>query len=708
MTNRFRLSSASALTLVTVKTANDAALACLSAIAQHLGRPITLADLRRQFAAPATGFTAATLSRIGQAIGVRLEAVRTDRLPERELAPPMIAQCGSAWVMVLRRCGNDVALWDPIKGERTVRLGELSSSVILVATPIVGFTTPEVRRRVQLSAVWPNLRIIWERLGQVLLLSVILQLLAFVAPLQMQFIVDRALASGSTELLNIIALGFGGLIALQVCVEYVRQRVSFSVGQIASYHMMSSVIRHLVHLPVRYFESRSLGDILSRTGSTRTIQDTLSRGVIAAGLDGVMALGSLAIMLVYSPTLTGVVVAGVVALFTLQWLAFPGQRALMEQEVNARAVEQSVLMEQIRAVRTIKTAGAEHTMGDIWRGALARTTAVASRANVLGAGVNTARAAISALLGIVVVYLGARSVIAGDMTLGMLLAYLAFRTTFVDRTNAFIAQMNGFRFIGLHLERLSDIVLEEAERPVGMTGASLSGPIEFRHVSFRYAPDGPLTLDDISLHIPPGAFIAITGPSGEGKSTLLKLLLGLEKPTSGEIVIGETSPKSADWALWRLRVGVVAQDDQLLTGTVAENISFFDPDAETHKIIQAARSAQIHDEIVRMPLGYESRIGEMGAALSGGQRQRILLARALYREPEILILDEGTANLDIENERRVTDLVKALPMTRIVVAHRPALLEAADDIYRLSRGRFERQSTVAAAGSKQSSLGAIS
>lgn len=695
MTIRQRVTKRSGLTFISASTSNDSVLACLSIVADALDRAVPLAELRRRFAAPATGFTSASLSRIAEAIGICLQPTVVGQLDSRDWDIPVISLSGSGGRLVIARSGRRFTAFDPLEGEITLSSEDLLSSALFVATPIQTFEKQEPRPTVSLGTIWPNLPSIWSGLGQVLGLSIILQLLAFIAPLQMQFVVDRAITSSSIDLLSIIAVGFGCLALLQVSVEYVRQRVSFAVGQTAAYHMMSSVIRHLMYLPVKYFESRSLGDILSRTGSTRSIQDTLSRGVISAGLDGVMALASLIIMTVYSGWLTIVVVASVTILFLIQWLVFPAQRSAMEGEVNARAIEQSLLMEQIRAVRTIKIAGAEYCMGGIWRSAFARATAVSVRSNTLNSKIISARAAVTALQVIIVIYLGARSVMAGEMTLGMLLAYLSFRTTFVDRSNAFITQLNTFRFIGLHLERISDIVLEKSDRPVSGEGnVRPCGAIEFRNVSFSYHSESPSVLHDVSICIEDGAFVAIAGPSGEGKTTLLKILLGLEMPTGGELLIGGVRLTAADWSNWRRSVGVVAQDDQLLSGTVAENIAFFDPDADHDAVVLAASAAQVHEEIERLPLGYGSRIGDMGAALSGGQRQRILLARALYRRPSVLILDEGTANLDIENEIRVTNVIKSLNITRIVVAHRPAMLDAADRIYNIKNGSIFSKDSV--------------
>jgi ATP-binding cassette subfamily B protein RaxB len=260
----------------------------------------------------------------------------------------------------------------------------------------------------------------------------------------------------------------------------------------------------------------------------------------------------------------------------------------------------------------------------------------------------------------------------------MLYAFLSFRQTFNDRATSLISQLVQFRLMGLHLDRLADIVTAIPETE-GLSTPSIDvkGAIKVREMSFRYGAADQFVLRDINLEVAPGEFVAITGPSGGGKTTLMKVLLGLHRPTSGSVELDGNRADPELWRAWRAHVGVVAQDDRLLSGTIADNIAFFDPELDMSEVHAAATAAQVHEEIMRAPMQYLGLVGDMGSTLSGGQRQRVLLARALYCKPRILFLDEGTANLDETTEEAIVNLIASLPITRIVVAHRPALIRRA-------------------------------
>lgn len=366
-------------------------------------------------------------------------------------------------------------------------------------------------------------------------------------------------------------------------------------------------------------------------------------------------------------------------------------RARAEEEILERAREQSHLMETVRAAVTIKIMGREAQRESSWRNLYANAVNASVSASKLQISLSSFQALVTGLQTVIVIYLGARSVIAGDgFSIGMLFAFLSFRQTFTDRATALITQFIQLKFLSLHLERLADIVTAEGEASERLPPRlEVRGAMELNDLSFRYGATDRFVFEAVNLNVAPGEFLAITGVSGGGKTTLLRLMLGLRAPSAGRISLDGQSASPELWRAWRERVGVVAQDDRLLSGTIADNIAFFDPDLDMERVQDVARTAQVHSEIVRMPMQYLSLIGDMGSALSGGQKQRILLARALYRQPEILILDEGTANLDVGTEEVIADLIASMPITRIVIAHRPALLSRADRVLVMKNGKLE-------------------
>lgn len=287
------------------------------------------------------------------------------------------------------------------------------------------------------------------------------------------------------------------------------------------------------------------------------------------------------------------------------------------------------------------------------------------------------------------VYLAALAVIAGDLSVGMLFAFLAYKTQFTNRTAALIDKLIEVKMTRLHLDRLADIALTEQEQEGSpQPSRQFSGNLSVRELSFRYASNEPLLFHSLSLEVKAGENIAIIGPSGCGKTTLLKLLLGLLSAESGKIEVDGVDIKQLGLRNYRSQIAAVMQDDQLLSGTLAENISFFDPEASLEQIYTAAQLAGIHQDILAMPMGYNSLVGDMGSSLSGGQKQRLLLARALYRQPKILFLDEATSHLDVQLEHYVNQAVQQLKMTRIIIAHRPETILSAERILLLQQGQL--------------------
>ena len=556
------------------------------------------------------------------------------------------------------------------------------TGVVLELTPASEFTPVRARTSVKLDSLWSRSTGFWGAAAQVLALSAALQIVTFAIPFQIQLVVDEAIARSDGAILNVLALGFGLIVIVQACLDALRNWAVQAFGNVLTFQMVGNLVRHLLRLPSDFFEKRQVGDILSRVGSTQAIQDALTKGIVSALIDGVMAVIAVVILFLYAPLLAGVVVAAVALNLAAALAFYPSMRARTEEQLIASATERTHIMETIRAATTIKLMGGEVQREGRWRNLYARvinTTVSLGRYQI---SVSLAQAIVTGLSTVLIIYLGARSIIAGGgFSVGMLLAFLSFRQTFSDRTMSLINQAIQFRLLELHLERLSDIV----SAPVEAGGAArprgpVTGALVLQGVSFRYGASDPWIFKNINFEVAAGEFLAITGPSGAGKSTLLKLMLGLQRPVEGEIFLDGQPATPELWRAWRTRIGVVAQDDRLLSGTIADNISFFDPDLDMDRVRRAAAQSRIDREIEQKPMQYLSLIGDMGSSLSAGQRQRVLLARALYRDPSALFLDEGTANLDDISEQAIGELVAGLPITRVIIAHRPELVKRASRV----------------------------
>lgn len=566
------------------------------------------------------------------------------------------------------------------------------SGVALELAPASQFKPQAARVRARIRDLWTRARGWQAPLVQALLLSVMLQLFAMAAPAFLQLAMDEAVSRLDRQFLAVLALAFGGMYVLQALTEALRGWTVLQLGQSLSFQLTGNVLRHLLRLPAEFFEKRMVGDILSRMGAVRPVQEALTQSVVTAFIDGVMTLGTGVLLLFYSPMLGGLVLGSMALYALVVMVLYPFRRQREEAQLMAQAEAQTYLIESIRAAKTVKLYGREAQREMVWRNYFAQVVNAALGAGQLELGAQFARSLLLGLQLVGVVYLGALAVMESQLSAGMLFAILLYRNQFGERAEALLKHAVQFRLLRLHMDRLADIVT--MPREPGLDGAlhqlgrPLQGALSLREVSFRYAQNEPMLLQGISLDIRPGEFVAIVGASGGGKTTLLKLMLSLLPPTSGEVLVDGMPLQAFGLLAWRQAIGVVQQDDGLLMGTIADNIAFFDPQLDMARVVESAKAAAVHDDIQAMPMGFLSMVGDMGSTLSGGQRQRVLLARALYRRPAVLFLDEGTANLDPASEKRIADLVEAMTITRIVVAHRPELVMRADRVLELRQGRL--------------------
>ncbi|MDH2327736.1 peptidase domain-containing ABC transporter [Cereibacter sp. SYSU M97828] len=676
----------------------ECGLACMAMVGRYHGHDIDLNGLRQQFSLSLTGATLRNLMQLAEQLSLAPRALRVGLQALKDVRLPAILHWDLNHFVVLKSISaKQAVIHDPARGARTLPLDEFANhftGVVLEVQPAEHFQKAEAKIPVKLTSLWSRTEGMGRAIFQVLALSLVFQIATFAMPFHIQLVVDEAIGRADGSLLTVLALGFGALTVMHAALEALRNWVLRLLGSMMSFQIVGNIVRHLMRLPVPYFEKRHVGDIMSRIESTSAIQDALTRGMVSAMVDGLMAVIAAGVLFLYSPMLAVVVILSLLMVLGLGFAFYPATRAATEENIVTMASEQSHLIETVRAMPTIKLMGGETEREGKWRNRFASVINSSVRVGKYEITLRFLQNVVIGVQTVLVIYLGARMILnAEGFSVGMLMAFLSFRQTFSDRAQSLVAEVMQFRLLRLHLERLGDIVTAEPDvahvsgRPQRMI--DVKGGIDLRGVDFRYGSGSPLVLKDVSLSIAPGDFVAITGASGGGKTTLAKLLLGLHQPESGQILLDGQPASPELWRAWRGQIGVVAQDDQLLSGSIADNIAFFDPEMDMERVAAAAMAAQVHDDIARMPMQYLSLVGDMGSALSGGQRQRVLLARALYRRPRLLLLDEGTANLDESTERAIADLISSLPVTRIVIAHRPALIERASRWLRVGGGGVE-------------------
>jgi ATP-binding cassette, subfamily B, bacterial CvaB/MchF/RaxB len=677
----------------------ECGLASLAMVANHHGFETDLASLRQRFNLSLKGATMAHLVEFASRIELASRALRLDLHEMTQLKLPCILHWDlNHFVVLVAADAKGITIHDPAQGVRRISYEQASehfTGVALELTPTPAFKPIQESRRVPLRQLMGQVTGLKRSLGYVLALCLVLELFAILSPLFTQWVIDNAIVSADRNLISTIAIGFLLVIVMREAVGALRSWVVQVMSVNLNFQWLANVYTHLLRLPVNFFESRHLGDVVSRYGSVSAIQRTLTTSFVEALLDGLMAVVALGMLLLYAPMLTLVVIIAV-ALYAGLRIAYYGPiRRLSEEQIVHAAKQQSHFLESVRGIQSLKLFGREDDRRAGYLNLVVNTVNREVALQRLSIAFRAGNGLIFGIEGVLILWLGAHLVLDKALSIGMLIAFIAYKDQFNSRVASFIDKMIEFKMLSLQGERLADIVLTEQERedvalqPQAVSSEPLA--LELKNLQFRYADTEPWVINDISLRIEPGEHVAIVGRSGCGKTTLLKLMLGLLDPVSGERRVGEQLMSQMGKRQWRSQIGVVMQDDQLFAGSIAQNIAFFDPASDLKQIQEAAQLAAIHDEISQMPMGYETLIGDMGTAISGGQKQRILLARALYKKPKFLFLDEATSHLDVGRERQVTEAIKKLPITRITIAHRPETIASADRVVVIQEGRVQQE-----------------
>lgn len=684
--------------------ASECALACLAMISCAHGHQVDLHTLRRRFVVSLKGSNLEQVVRYAGSMNFSSRGLRLELDELDQLKLPCILHWDMNHFVVLKRVGsNKVTIVDPAFGERTLDFKQLSThftGVALELTPNAQFRRADDRKKVRLSDLTGRVLGLPMSLGQIFLVSVLLQLLGLAAPLLNQMVVDDVLGGHDWELLPVLLLGFGLVMLIQTVVTMARGWMVMVLSQSLSLQWYSNVFSHLLRLPLSFFEKRHLGDLLNRFSSIGAIQNTLTTNAVTVLLDALTGLIAVIMMCLYSGRLALITLGATGAYALLRLVSYRAYRAAAQMRMNSSAKENSHFLETMRAMLPLKLFGREQERLARWQNLRVDVQNRDTQNTVMNIWFGAGNNLIFGIQNLAVYGVGASLIMAGDnrqapaFTIGMFFAFNSYASQFTTRMASLINYMVELHMLGLHSERLGDIALSEPEKDTAPDNdlSHLAPRIELRNVSFRYGEGEPWVIKDADLVVEPGQSVAIVGASGGGKTTMIKVMLGLLKVRQGEVQYGGVPIDKLGVRNFRRLIGTVMQEDVLLTGSIAENISFFDTKPDEHLIHECAKAAAVYDEIIAMPMGFHTLVGDMGSSLSGGQKQRVLLARALYKQPKILALDEATSHLDADNERRVSARLKEMQVTRIFIAHRAETIASADRIFELRKGRlYERK-----------------
>ncbi|WP_440482008.1 peptidase domain-containing ABC transporter [Serratia marcescens] len=667
--------------------ASECGLASLAMVCHYHGLQIDLFNLRSRYGFSSRGATLSALIDIASALKLQSRALSLNIDELKALKMPCILHWDMKHFVVLVSVSRGRAvIHDPAFGRKVLGLHELSrhfTGVALELWPDSEFQPIKQQSRLRFRKLMSNVRGLKGALLKIFCLSIVIETVNLLLPVGTQLVMDHVILAGDHDLLALICIGLLFFILFRTGVSMLRSWISIVMGALIDVQWKAGVFDHLMKLPLSFFEKRKLGDIQSRFGSLDTLRSTFTTSIVGAIMDGIMVIGVLVMMVLYGGWLTWVVIAFTAIYVLMRLLTYGYYRQLSEEALVREARAGSYFMETLYGIATVKMQGMAERRIAHWLNLeidTINTGIRVTRMDMLFGGINTFIAACDQ---VVILWLGASLVIDNQMTLGMFVAFGAFRGQFSDRIGSLTEFLLQLRMMSLHNERIADIALHPREnrkpdlpyaaglQPLGLTTHALS---------YRYDSQSPAVFDALDISVAPGESVAIVGPSGAGKTTLMKVLCGLFPPDSGRVEVNGVDIRQLGINNYHKMIACVMQDDKLFSGSIRENICGFADEVDDAWMEACARASYLHDVLMRMPMGYETPIGELGEGLSGGQKQRLFIARAIYKKPAILFLDEATSALDKESEAVVNQAIKRLNITKVIIAHRETTIASADRV----------------------------
>jgi HlyB family type I secretion system ABC transporter len=674
----------------------DCGAASLGMICRHFGRKVSLARIRQLCHTATDGTSLKAICNAASELGLAARALKVSlrNLPAMPL-PAIVHWEGNHWMVLFDVGEKFVRVADPATGIQKIPRQQFEASWSGYAA-LFDYTTafeqaPESKPG--LSWVIPFFAKFKTIFLQVLVLAIAVSFLQLLFPVFTQMVVDKVIVEKDLSLLTTILLGLGAaLVFAQIATLVQEYLLAFAAVRLDT-AILDFLSRQLLSLPMSYFTSRRTGDIQRRLDGARQVRQFAVTNGIGALLAVVQLVGALCLMVVYSPSLLLAFLATTPLYAGLMYFSFKILRPLFSSVEESQGKYSSHQIDAIKGIEAVKAASAENVFRDTMLNEFLSVSQKLFRSSFIMMSYDSVLNSIGMISTAIFLWVGAHQVMNGSLSVGGFVAFSSLTAMAYGGILRTLGVWDNFQFASVLLNRLNDIFEQEPEQGRDRSHLtpvhSLEGRIELRGVSFKYGgPEAPDILKDITLDFAPGKMVALVGRSGCGKTTLIKLIAGLLEPTEGTILFDNVDLKTLNYRDVRRQIGMVLQENHIFNESVARNIAFGDADPDLDRVLAAAQTASTHDFIMRLPLGYETRIGESGLALSGGQKQRVAIARAIYHNPPVLIFDEATSALDTESERAIQDNLARLMSgrTTIVIAHRLSTIREAHSIVVLERG----------------------
>ncbi len=675
---------------------SECGLACLAMISSYYGHYETIFTLRQKYSVSIKGSSLSDLIKIAGQINLNSRPLRLEMDELSKLRLPCITHINMDHFVVLVSVNKKIEVIDPSLGKRFYSIDEFSdifTGIALEIWPNSKFEKNKKKEIFNFFHLLHDLKSLLPSFSYILILAVVLEILGLVSPLYMQFVLDNVIPEGDRQLLLTLTIAFFMLMIFNIIITTTQTLIGMFVSTTLNVQWKSNVLNHLVNIPNEYFFKRHLGDIISRFNSIDPIQSTLTSTFIITLLNACLAIFTLCLMFYFSAQLALITLIAMVLYLLLKIITYLPLRSLAEKGIILGASQNSYLIETIRGIRAIKQYNKQDERSNNWLSLFVNQTNNSLSSQKLSIVISIINKFIFGVENLLIIWFGANLVIDKTFTIGFLTAFIAYKTQFSTRFSSLIDSYFQIKMLSLHGERLSDIVLTDQEDVTAFeltpnVKQEIKGQIKAENISFKYGDFEAEIIQELNLTIDAGQSIALTGPSGCGKTTFLNLLNASLEPTSGEIFLDNIPFSQLGTKNLRSLIACVDQNDTLFAGNIIENISFFDSNVNLEWVERCAEMAGIHNEIIKMPMGYWSLVGDMGSSLSGGQKQRILIARALYQKPKILFMDEATSHLDIRKEKEINQMISELKITRVIIAHRKETIMSADRIISLKEGKI--------------------